>query len=227
MEGMTAAERIAVLRRLPLFAALDPTALAALAARTRPRRHAGGDPLFHEGDACAGVFLLASGTVRIFKTSLQGRELTLHLQAAPATIAEVPLVDGGPYPASVTAVGEATTLFLDRADFLAVCTQHPQVALAALRGFAQRLRALVDLLEAVTFGNVRQRLARLLMDRSRLHPQVALGTHQALAQELGTVREVVSRNLSRFQQEGLIRLQSGALEVLDRAGLEREAEAEL
>lgn len=143
---------IAELRRLPLFAALDEAALAALARRTSPRAYAAGEVLFHAGDPCAGVHLLTAGAVRIFKLSAAGRELTLHLQEAPATVAEVPLVDGGPYPASVRAVGEVATLFLRREDFLAVCLEHPQVALAALRVFGQRLRGLVELLEAVTFG---------------------------------------------------------------------------
>ncbi|HUX66679.1 MAG TPA: Crp/Fnr family transcriptional regulator [Terriglobales bacterium] len=229
-----AADRLAQLHRLPLFAPLDDAALAALARRAAPRAYAAGDILFHAGDACAGVHLLTAGAVRIFKLSAAGRELTLHIQAAPATVAEVPLVDGGPYPASVSAVGEVSALFLRREDFLAVCLEHPQVALAALRVFGQRLRGLVELLEAVTFGGVRQRLARLLLEQAQRSRQqgepgdvLQVGSQQQLALELGTVREVVSRNLNRFQAEGLIRIHSRALEVLDPDGLRREAEAEL
>src|SRR6185312_16460136 len=152
---MPSASRLAfveLLGRLPLFSGLEPEVLAALAERAKPRRYDAGDVLFREGDACAGLFVLTSGSVRIYKVSSGGRELTLHVQKAPATVAEVPLVDGGPYPASLRALTEVETLFLGREDFLAVCLAHPQVALSALAVFGRRLRGLVSLLEAVTFG---------------------------------------------------------------------------
>ncbi|MGH9473353.1 MAG: Crp/Fnr family transcriptional regulator [Terriglobales bacterium] len=221
------------LRQIPLFRGLDGPSLQALAALARPCEFEPGAMLFREGDTCGGVYVLLGGEVRIFKASAGGRELTLHRQSAPATMAEVPLVDGGPYPASVEAIRAVEALFLPRAGFLSVCRQQPQVALAALELFARRLRTLVALLEAVTFGGVRQRLARLLLERAPAGPMVA--THQALALELGTVREVVSRNLSRFQDEGLIQMHGrasgasgrSAIEVLDQAGLAREATLEL
>lgn len=218
-------QRQAELRSVPIFASLDPPALEALAQRARPHRFQPGELLFNEGEACAGVFLLTSGSVRIFKLSASGRELTLTLEQAPATVAEVPLVDGGSYPASVSAIGQVDTLFLPRRDFIAVCREHPQVALAALAVFGRRLRTLVSLLEAVTFGGVRQRLARYLLE----HAQEGFwaGTHQELALSLGTVREVVSRNLSRFQADGLIRIKHRGIELLDLPSLEREAEAEM
>lgn len=219
------AQRQAELRTVPIFASLEAPALEALAQRTRPHRFQPGELLFHEGEPCAGVYLLTSGTVRIFKLSASGRELTLHLEPAPATVAEVPLVDGGAYPASVSAVGVVDTLFLPRRDFMAICGEHPQVALAALAVFGRRLRTLVALLEAVTFGGVRQRLARHLLDNAQ--NDFWSGTHQELALSLGTVREVVSRNLSRFQADGLIRIKHRGLDLLDRDGLEREAEAEM
>ncbi|MGH9468486.1 MAG: Crp/Fnr family transcriptional regulator, partial [Terriglobales bacterium] len=170
--------------------------------------------------------VLTAGVVRIFKLSAAGRELTLHTEQAPATVAEVPLVDGGPYPASVRAEGEVEALFLDREDFLRVCREHPQVALAALAVFGRRLRMLVALLEAVTFGGVRQRLAQLLLEQAG-EGRTLTATHQDLALTLGTVREVVSRNLSRFQAEGMVHLKPRAIELLDPEALRREAESEL
>jgi CRP/FNR family transcriptional regulator len=215
----------AELRSMPIFASLDPPALQALAQRTRPFGFQPGELLFQEGEACGGLYLLTAGTVRIFKLSASGRELTLHLEQAPATVAEVPLFDGGAYPASVSAVGAVEARFLPRQDFIAVCREHPQVALAALAVFGRRLRTLVTLLEAVTFGGVRQRLARHLVEHAA--NDFWSGTHQELALSLGTVREVVSRNLSRFQADGLVRIRHRGLDILNRAGLEREAEAEI
>ena len=87
----------------------------------------------------------------------------------------------------------------------------------------------MGLVEAMTFGSVTQRLARLLLDASK-----AAGgenfelpvTHQELASRLGTVREVVSRNLARFRAEGLIRMQSHQVQIVNRSELEREAESQ-
>lgn len=217
------------LTRVGLFAGLPAPALDALASKCRARWFQPGEQLFREGDACAGVFVLAAGTVRIFKLSGGGRELTLHNQKAPSTVAEVPLVDGGLYPASVEAQTGVEAYFLPREHFLQICESHPQVALAALRVFGQRLRALVELVEAVTFGGVRQRLARLLLDQgAQLGKEWQYaGTHQQMALELGTVREVVSRNLSRFQSHDLIRIEPRRIVLLDREGLGREAQTAL
>ncbi|HXE31339.1 MAG TPA: Crp/Fnr family transcriptional regulator [Terriglobales bacterium] len=230
---MPSASRLAfveLLGRLPLFSGLEPEVLAALAERAKPRRYDAGDVLFREGDACAGLFVLTSGSVRIYKVSSGGRELTLHVQKAPATVAEVPLVDGGPYPASVRALTEVETLFLGREDFLGICRRHPEVALAALTVFGRRLRGLVALLEAVTFGGLRQRLAAALLDQAapgEAGVPTLSGTQQEIALHLGTVREVVARILSRFQADGLIRIRPRAVELVDVDGLRREAEVEL
>ena len=91
-----------------------------------------------------------------------------------------------------------------------------------------RLRHLVGIVEAITFGSVTQRLARLLLEaRSQAgRDEFPLPvTHQELASRLGTVREVVSRNLARFRAEGLVRVQGHRVEIVDRAGLARETEA--
>lgn len=225
------AARLQQLRRIPMFAQLEAAPLTALAQRSTPHHYAPGEVLFDEGDPCAGVFVIVAGVVRIFKMSAAGRELMLHQDQAPTTVAEVPLVDGGPYPASVRAVTEVEALFLDRQAFLNVCRQHPEVALESLAVFGRRLRNLVSLLEAVTFGGVRQRLARMLLDQSgcttaRGRCKVT-STHQDLAQALGTVREVISRNLSRFQAEGLVRLKPRTIDLLNPEGLRREAEIEM
>lgn len=183
--------------------------------------------LFWEGEACAGIFLIAEGSVKIFKTSPGGRELMLSLETAPCTVAELPLFDGGPYPASVRAVDGVVALFVNKSDFQQVCRQYPDVALKILAVVGRRLRNLVGLVESVTFGSVTQRLARLLLEASRQAGGDAFElphTHQELASRLGTVREVVSRNLARFRAEGMVRIEGHQLRILDRAGLERESQ---
>ena len=215
------------LSQIPLFASLSASEALAIGQRAVERRFADGEMLFWEGEPCAGIFLILEGAVKIFKTSPGGREMTLSIESAPSTVAELPLFDGGPYPASVRAVGAVSTLFLNKSDFQQACRQNPEVALKVLAVVGKRLRHLVGVVESLTFGSVTGRLARLLLDASR----EAAGdefdlpvTHQEIASRLGTVREVVSRNLARFRAEGIVRIDDRRAHILDRAALEREAE---
>jgi CRP/FNR family transcriptional regulator len=153
----------------------------------------------------------------------------LAIQEAPSTVAELPLFDGGPYPASVRAVEPVVSLFINKDDFQQVCRQYPEVALKILAVVGRRLRDLVGLVEAMTFGSVTQRLARLLLDASKAAGADTFDlpvTHQELASRLGTVREVVSRNLGRFRAQGLIKIQDRQVEIANRAGLQQEAESQ-
>jgi CRP/FNR family transcriptional regulator len=221
--------RHTALLRIPLFAGLGEAEARALAQRAVERHYAPGETLFWEGDPCAGIFLLVEGSVKIFKASAAGREMMLALETAPSSVAEVPLFDGGPYPASVRAVGPVTALFLGKSDFQKVCRQYPEVALKALAVVGGRLRHLVGVLEEITFGSVTQRLARTLLETAEQAGGDAFDlplTHQEIASRLGTVREVVSRNLARFRAEGLIRIEGRQVSIQDRAGLRGEAEGQ-
>jgi CRP-like cAMP-binding protein len=221
--------KIAALSEIALFAALSGSEIQGLAQRAVEKRFAADEVLFREGEECAGIFLIVQGTVKIFRTSAGGREVMLSIESAPASVAELPLFDGGPYPASVRAVEPVVALFVDKRDFQQVCRQYPDVALKVLAVVGRRLRQLVGLVEAMTFGSVTQRLARLLLDASKMAGAEVFElpvTHQELASRLGTVREVVSRNLARFRAGGLIRIQGRQVEIVDRGGLEQEAEAQ-
>ena len=213
-----------------MFAGLEPEVIDALTQRAANRPFSPGQLLFSEGDPCEGMFLLVQGSVKIFKSSSSGRQLTLAVETAPATVAELPLFDGGPYPASVQAVDDVVALFIHKRDFRAVCLQHPQLPLQALAVVGRRLRARVALIESVTFGKVRQRLARTLLelaDEAGGNSFSLPWNHQEIALNLGTVREVISRNLNRFQSAGLIQVSHREIIVADREGLQREAEAEI
>jgi CRP/FNR family cyclic AMP-dependent transcriptional regulator len=221
--------KIESLSRIPLFGGMTEAEVRALAERAVERRFAPDDMLFWEGEPCAGIFLIVEGSVKILKTSPAGREMMLALETAPSTVAELPLFDGGPYPASVRAVEPVLALFIDKGHFQQVCRQYPDVALKILAVVGRRLRHLVGIVEAMTFGSVTQRLARMLLEAARQAGadefELTL-THQEIASRLGTVREVVSRNLARFRAEGLLRFHEGRVSILDRPGLERESEAQ-
>src|ERR1035441_9104329 len=196
--------KIAALSEIALFAALSENELQGLAQQAMEKRFAAGEMLFWEGEECAGIFLIVQGTVKIFRTSPGGREVMLSIETAPASVAELPLFDGGPYPASVRVMEPVAALFIDKTDFQQFCRQNPDVALKVLAVVGRRLRHLVGLVGSMTFGSVTQRLARMLLDASKEAGAEIFdlpATHQELASRLETVREVVSRNLGRFRSE--------------------------
>jgi len=229
----TKPSRVDVLKKVPLFADLSAKELAFLAERALAHHPKAGELIFTEGEPCEGLYVIESGAVRIFKTSVSGREQVLTIDGPGQSIAEVPVFDGGTYPASAAAVHDSTLLFVGKKDFQALCLQHPEVALKVLRVVGGRLRKLVGIIEELSFTTVRHRLAALLLrlakrkgvQTSRGLEVTITASNQELASHIGTVRELVSRNLSRLQAEGIIKVDGKTVVVLDIKALEEEVEA--
>lgn len=219
-----------VLRRTQLFANLTEQEMRALAARASRKQFQQGALLFGEGDSCSGLFLVASGRIRIFKLSPAGREQILAVEGPGSSFAELPVFDGGSYPASASAMENAEVLFISRKDFQDFCREHPDVALKVLAVVGSRLRRLVGIIEDLSFTTVRHRLIAVILRLAQAGGtpkkdgvRVELTkTHQDLAAELGTVREIVSRNLSRLQAEGFLEVDGRSITVKDLPGLKRE-----
>ena len=210
-----------------LFSNLSPEELRLLAAHAVRKRFAQGELIFSEGDTCKGLHIVATGKLRIFKSSVSGREQVLAVEGPGGSVAELPVFDGGPYPASVSAIEDSEILFISRGDFRSFCLAHPEVSLKLLAVVGARLRRLVGIIEELSFTTVRQRLASVLVrlaqtegQRTEQGIEIQLpGTHQDLAHQLGTVRELVSRNLMRLQAEGLVQVEARRITVLDLTGL--------
>jgi CRP/FNR family transcriptional regulator len=226
-------ELAAVLEGTALLSGLSQQELQLLAART-VRKHLGeGELLFSEGEPCSGLHIIAEGKVRIFKTSIGGREQVLALNGPGETVAELPVFDGGPYPASAMAVEETEIAFISRRDFHAYCLEHPEVALKVLTVVGGRLRRLVGIIEELSFTTIRQRLISALLKLAQTEGKKTdrgiefqlPATHQELASQLGTVRELISRNLMRLQAEGLLEVDARQIVVRDIKGLSSLLEA--
>ena len=219
-----------ILRKTPLFANLTESEMRALAARVSKRHFKRGEQLFGEGDPCVGLFLVASGKIRIFKLSAAGREQVLAVEGPGSSFAELPVFDGGNYPAAASASEDAEVLFVSRKDFQNFCREHPEVALKVIAVVGSRLRRLVGIIEDLSFTTVRQRLIGLILrlaqasgspTKEGVRVELTM-SHQDLAAELGTVRELVSRNLSRLQAEGFLDVDGRKIIVKDLPGLKRE-----
>ena len=216
-----------VLEKTALFAGLSEPELKLLAAHTVRKLFSSGEVLFSEGEPCTGLHVIVRGKVRIFKTSASGREQVLAVNSPGESVAELPVFDGGPFPASAMAIEDAEIAFISRRDFHAYCIEHPEVALKVLSVVGARLRRLVGIIEELSFTTIRQRLIAVLIKQAQSTGQTTAqgiefqlpATHQELAHQLGTVRELISRNLRRLQAEGLLDMDARRIVVRDMKGL--------
>ena len=222
-----------ILGKVPIFSGLEENELGFLARRAVQRHYSAGEIVFSEGEPCSGLYVVESGHVRIFKSSASGREQVLSIDGPGSSIAELPVFDGGTYPASVAAIDAATLLFVSKQDFQALCLAHPQVALKVLRVVGARLRRLVGIIEELSFTTVRHRLASFLLrlaqnegKRSAEGVEITLPmSNQELASQIGTVRELVSRNFSRLQAEGMLKIDGRSVTICNLKALEAETQS--
>jgi CRP/FNR family transcriptional regulator len=217
----------AVLEKTALLSSLSREEFKWLAARTVRRQFKSGELLFTEDDPCHGLHIIARGKVRIFKTSANGREQVLAVNQAGESVAELPVFDGGRYPASAVAIEDVELAFISRQDFHAYCMEHPEVAIKMLAVVGARLRRLVGIIEELSFTTIRQRLIAVLLRLAETEgKQSARGieillpaSHQELASQLGTVRELISRNLMRLQAEGMLDVDARQIVIKNKDGL--------
>lgn len=224
-------QRVETIARVPLFSDLADTELKLIVARAISRRYLASEAIFSEGEPCSGLYVVEKGHVRVFKSSQDGREQVLAIEGPASSVAELPVFDGGSYPASASAVDEAELLFISKEDFQALCLENPKVALKVLRVVSRRLRGLVSMIEQLSFMTVRHRLAALLLRMAKTGKQTKEGiafelsaSNQELAAQIGTVRELVSRNLSQLQDEGLLHLHGRTILIPDIRALKAEAQ---
>lgn len=187
------------------------------------RRHAiavnapAGTILFDAGAACQALPLVLSGSIRVLKRADTGREISLY-RVRPGELCIVTiscLLGGDAYPATGIAESDVTAIALPRALFMRLNEVHPPFRSEVFHLFAERLTGLMQLIEEVAFRKLDQRLAMLLAARA---PRIT-GSHQQLADELGSVREIVSRLLKQFEEHGWLRLARERIEVLDPTAL--------
>jgi CRP/FNR family transcriptional regulator len=229
MSGLNESIRL-LLQKVPIFSSLSEEELGFVLPRMVPRRFQSGEIVFTEGDECSGLYIVQSGNVRIFKSSAGGREQVLAIEGPGSSIAELPVFDGGRYPASARAVVDSTLVFFSRQDFRTLCLQHPHVALKVLKVVGGRLRNLVGIIEELSFTTVRHRLIALLVRLAKSEGDAngdaieltIPANNSELAAQIGTVRELVSRNLSRLQNEGLIEVDNRRVKIPSLKRLEAE-----
>jgi CRP/FNR family transcriptional regulator len=204
------------LRRLPFFAGLRAEALRELEIRGVERRYGKHQTLFRAGTPSPGIYVVLDGLVQVVREGA-GRRHVVHTEGAGATLAEIPLFAGGDLPATAVALRPTRCLLFTREAILAGIARDPELALLLLAQLAGRVRQVVERLDRLASLTVRGRLVDYLQQRAMAARGAFYrleGTQTELAEVLGTVREVLVRELRSLHRLGvLVRTQRGVLRV--------------
>ncbi|MBE0620884.1 MAG: Crp/Fnr family transcriptional regulator [Burkholderiales bacterium] len=211
-----------LLQLFPVFEKLPAAAVEEIVRDATTRQAPAGTILFEASSPCTGFPMLIEGNVRVVKSSPNGREVQLY-RIAPGEsclLSSSCLLGGSDYSATGIAETAVTLLALPPALFHRLLAEHKPFRDYVFGLFSERLADLMSLVEAVTFHKLDQRLAALLLGKG----EMVHATHQGLADELGSVREMVSRLLSNFQDRGWVALGREQIRITDAAALRRLAQ---
>jgi len=212
-----------IVRRAPLFTALDDAAAASLRASMENVRLSKGAVLFSEGDEGDHLYVIVEGKLKLGTSSGDGRENLLSVLGPGEMFGELSLFDPGPRTSTATAVTDVRLLSLGHDKVVPWITRHPQVALELLERLAQRLRRNYEVVGDLVFSDVPGRVAKALIDLGeRFGKETNEGlyvnhdlTQEELAQLVGASRETVNKALADFAGRNWIRLDGRAVLVLD------------
>ncbi len=216
---LTESENSRLLERYPMLGQLTAAQFGELQSGAALMKVPAETVIFDENQACQGFPLLLSGSVRVIKAAANGRELRLYrvCPGESCILTSSCLMGHAKYPARGIAEAETEIVLLTPATFAALLSTHQPFRDYVFSLFSERLTDMMELVSAVAFQKLDQRLAALLVSR----PSPIHTTHQALADELGSVREMVSRMLKQFAEQGWVKLGREMVEVTDVQALRR------
>jgi CRP-like cAMP-binding protein len=215
-----------LLRRVPVFASLKDEHIEQLGAQMVRRDVAKGEMVTVEGQPAEGLYVVAAGRFKRFKISPGGQEQILKFLQPGESFGEVPLLDGGPDPASTQAMERGAMYVLPRSRFEALVQQSPDLARGLIRFLATRLRHFTELVEDLSFRHRTERVAKLVLERSAIGDLGRL-TQSDMAGAAGTAREVVGRSLRELEHRGAIHVAHGRITIRDQNLLETIAGIEV
>ena len=210
----TETEKLNTLQGIPYFNDLPAEDLKGIATRMHLHEFERGDVLFWDGDPCAGMHIIDSGSIKLFRVSPQGRQYIVSVMTEGATCNEVPAFDGGTNPVNVEALETTRAWVIEPQVLRDLVLSNPVFALKILDRFGENLRNLVRKVSEMAFYQVTHRLARLIneMPVDEVRPQ---WTQEQLAARLGTVREVVARSLKELEKSGAIYIEDRRIQISD------------
>jgi CRP/FNR family transcriptional regulator len=220
--------QLEILARAPLFNGLPKDQMEKLGTIMEVREVEKGTVIFSDGDDANGFYVVAEGTVKIYKLSPDGKEKILHIFGPPEPFGEVPVFAGTKFPANAQSTSKSTLFFFPRGVFVALLTETPSLGLNMLAVLSLRLRQFTDQIEDLSLKEVPARLADYLVTLSGEQKNTGVVTLPVskgqLAGLLGTISETLSRIFSRMTQKGLISVDGRIIHLLDYEGIRHISE---
>jgi len=213
------------LKSIPYFAGLSPAELDAVRQHTLEKRAERGEIILYDGEPAQSLYFVVSGAVKVFKTSIDGKEQILNIIRPGDSFNDVPIFDDGVNPASAQAMGPVTLYELRKNEFRTLLRNNPQLAANTIRILAGQVRQLVSLVEDLSFKHVIGRVAKILLKAGDGDDDGPKLTQQEMAAIAGSAREVIGRSLKALEAEGMIRLNRHRIVITDREALRERAEA--
>jgi len=221
---ISAAQYDRLARALPILQRADPELVREFQRNTFFARIPAGKDVFVQGDYADAIALLLSGVVRVYKIGETGREITLYRfgLGESCILTANAILGQQSFPAIATVEQDAEAVMIPDATFRDWVNRYELWRSFVFDLLAQRLLGVMLIVDEVTFRRMDARVADFLLARSRRQNPIHV-THQEIAAELGSSREVVSRILGGFAGQGIVRLGRGVVEVLDFPALESTA----
>ena len=217
-----------ILSSIPGFSGLSQNQLEALRQIVADKYFNKGEIIFSEGDEGNGFYVVADGKVKIFKSSIEGKEQILHIYGQGNPFGEVPVFSGKQFPANAQAMVKSHLLFFPRTAFVALLANNPSLAMNMLAILSMRLREFTVQIENLSLKEVPGRLASYLIylaDEQKTGDHISLTISKGqLAGLLGTIPETLSRILAKMSNRHLIEVSGRDIKLLDRRGLDDLAE---
>ncbi|MBM4444396.1 MAG: Crp/Fnr family transcriptional regulator [Chloroflexi bacterium] len=219
---------VALLKSIPYFLGLSTAELEAIRKYVFEQAVGKNDMILMEGDPANAVYFVVSGAVKVFKTSVEGKEQILCILRPGESFNDVAVFDGGPNPASAIAMTPVLLYGINRANVETILRDYPNLAANVIRILSKKVRHFVSLVEDLSFRHVTDRLAKLLLEYATDHGTVAGEpgarprlTQQEMAAVVGTAREVVGRSLKALEEEGAIRMDRHRIVIVNKKRLEQ------
>jgi CRP-like cAMP-binding protein len=214
---------IELLKSIPYFLGLSAAEVEAIKQHVFEQSAERNDMILLEEEAAHAVYFVVSGVVKVFKTSVEGKEQILCIVKAGESFNDIAVFDGGPNPASAIAMTPLVLYGITKTDMETILRRHPGLATNVIKILSKKVRHFVSLVEDLSFRHVTDRLAKLLLEYGTDHGRISEGvdqrprlTQQEMAAMVGTAREVVGRSLKALEEEGAIRMDRHRIVVVNK-----------
>ncbi len=215
---------IEFLKSIPYFSGLGPAEIGSVRKFIFERPVEKGEIILLEGEPVEDLYFVASGVVKVFKTSAEGKEQILKIARPGESFTDVAIFDDGPNPTSAQAMTPVVLYGIRKNELKTILQSHSEIALNVIKVLAGQVRHYISLVEELSFKHVSGRLAKILLDYAgdKTTPRPRL-TQQEMAAMAGTAREMISRSLKALEEDGMIRLDRQRIVITDSKALKERA----